>query len=129
MQKSERVLESANNNLKNAQEALESSYTQLQNIHTPKSGTISEFLSSRTLLDSQRSLIKHNEEWVDFAKNEIRAAKERLKLDMIEFEKFNYLDVQEIKMMIKLQKVKESKELDDIALITYDNKRNIEEAS
>jgi len=124
MQKSERVLQSANANLNSAMMALEISYSALKNINTPTTGQISEFLSSRTLLDAQRAVIKHNQEWVEFAKNQIKHAKEKLKLDMIEFEKFNYLEVQEIKEIIKKHKIKEAKELDEIALLTFDKKLN-----
>ena len=121
-QKSESVLKTANSNLNSAMKVLETSCSELNGIITPKSGKISEFLSIRTLLDSQRAIIKHNEEWVKFAQEETNHAKEQLKLDMIEFEKFNYLELQEIKEMLKKIHMKETKELDEIALMTYDKK-------
>lgn len=121
MQKSERELQKANRNLKNAQEALASSFASLHDITLPTSGQISDFLSTRSLLDSQRDLIRHNEEWVLFCQKEIELAKEQLKLDMIEYEKFNYLDLQEIKEILKKRKAQEAKELDEVALMTYDN--------
>jgi len=120
MQKSEQVLQSANANLNSALMALEISLEELGELHTPKSGQISDFLSHRALLDSQRVVIKHNQEWVAFARNEINQAKEQLKLDTIEFEKFNYLEVQEIKEILRQRKIQEAKDLDEIALMTYD---------
>ena len=123
MQKSERALQSANANLNNASVALELSFLELNSIETPTTGQISDFLSSRVLLDAQRKLIRHNEEWVDFAKNQIRESKEQLKIDMIEYEKFNYLELQEIKEILHKRKLQEAKELDEIALMTYDNKK------
>ncbi|MDQ7042071.1 MAG: flagellar export protein FliJ [Sulfurimonas sp.] len=119
MQKSERVLQSANANLSSALMALELSFSELQNIPSPTSGQISEFLSARTLLDSQRAIIQHNQEWAEFARNEIKNAQEKLKLDMIEYEKFNYLELEEIKKILLKQKHEEAKELDEIALMTY----------
>ena len=122
MDKSEKVLQSANADLNSATTALEVSYNSLSNIEIPKSGAASQFLASRTLLDSQRGMIKHNQEWIEFAKNQVNLAKEKLKLDMIEHEKFKYLEVQEIKKILKEQKIKEAKELDEIALLTYEKR-------
>jgi hypothetical protein len=129
MQKSERALQHANSNLKRASSALELSFLELSSIELPTAGQISDFLSSRVLLDAQRKLIRHNEEWVDFAKNQIREAKEQLKIDMIEYEKFNYLELEEIKEILYKRKIQEAKDLDEIALMTYDNKRQKRKAS
>jgi hypothetical protein len=123
MQKSERALQSANANLNSATVALELSFLELDSISTPSAGKISDFLSSRVLLDAQRNLIKKNEEWVLFAKDAIQKAQEQLKKDMIEYEKFHYLEVQEIKAELKKRKIQEAKELDEIALITFEKKR------
>lgn len=124
MQKSERALQSANAKLNSATVALEISFNELQNITTPQTGQIAEFLSSRTLLDAQRTMIKHNEEWVEFVKNEIIQAKEQLKFDMVEFEKFNYLELEEVQKVLKKIKDQEAKDLDEVALMTYDKKKN-----
>jgi len=129
MQKSERALQSANANLNSATIALELSLKSLNDIPSPTEGQISEFLSSRMLLDSQRNIIRQNEEWIDFCQHTIREAKEQLKIDMIEFEKFNYLELQEIKEILHKRKVQEAKDLDEIALMTYDKKRPIRDAS
>jgi hypothetical protein len=122
MQKSERVLQAANAALHNATQALKTSYEELELIHAPLSGKITELLSTRTLLDSQRALIKHNEEWVQFAKNELAEAKKQLKIDMIEFEKYQYLEFQEIQAALKKIKIQEAKDLDEVALITHARK-------
>lgn len=119
MQKSERVLQTANANLNSALVALELSLNELKNIDTPTTGQISDFLSARTLLDSQRTIIEHNQEWTKFARNEIKNAQEKLKLDMIEYEKFNYLELQEVKEILVKRKREEAKDLDEIALLTY----------
>jgi len=123
MQKSERLLQSANANLNSASAALQISLEELKKIEPPKEGIISDFLSSRLLLDAQRNLIRNNEEWVIFAKSQIREAKEQLKLDMIEYEKFKSLELQEIKERLHQEKMQEAKDLDEIALMTFDKKR------
>lgn len=118
MQKSEQHLQKANGNLNNAKTALDSSYDFLQNIEIPKSGSMSDMFASRAFLDSQRDIINHNKKWVEFAQNEVNKAKMQLKRDMMEHEKFQYLELQEIKQELKKIRLKESKELDEIALMT-----------
>ena len=119
MQKSERVVQSANADLNSAVMALEISKNSVNTIDTPESGMMSDFLASRRLLDSARDLIKHNKEWVTYSKTQVSLAKEQLKIDMVEYEKFKYLDLQEIKKIIKKQKMLEAKELDEVALMTH----------
>jgi flagellar biosynthesis chaperone FliJ len=118
MQKSQRVVQEANATLQNASKALELSYKAVFDIDLPKDGNMGKFIASRTLLDSARKTIQHNKEWVAFAQNQLQEAKQRLKEDMIEYEKFNYLELQELKKMIKELKLKEAKELDEVALMT-----------
>ena len=122
MERSERVVQKANVNLNKATSALELSYTSLKDVDSPQSGTMAEFLASRTLLSSARDQIQHNHEWVNFTKKQVNEAKQQLKLDMIEHEKFKYLELDEIKKMIKSQKIKETKDLDEIAMMTFNKK-------
>nr|WP_321266861.1 flagellar export protein FliJ [uncultured Sulfurimonas sp.] len=119
MDKSERVVQKANADLNSASTALEISYQSIQEINPPKSGSMKDFLANRTLLSSGRGMIEHNKEWVSFAKNQVNQAKEKLKLDMIEHEKFKHLELQEIEKKLKEIKLKEIKELDEVALMTY----------
>lgn len=122
MDKSERVVQKANADLNSAATALEISYQSIQEITPPKSGSMKEFLANRTLLSSGRGIINHNKEWLNFAKNQVKQAKEKLKLDMIEHEKFKYLELQEINKEIKKIKLQEMKDLDEVALMTYAQK-------
>jgi len=129
MEKSERLMQTANKNLQNAKAALEESLALLNDIHTPQTGNMSEFLANRSLLDSQRSLIEHNEGWVAYADKEVLAAKEQLKLAMIEYEKFKYLELQEAEKILKAQKIQEAKDIDEVALMTHTKKRDRRQAS
>jgi len=125
MQKSERLVQKANADLNSAAMALKISYDSLKDVEAPLSGNMLDFLASRTLLDSQRGLIKHNNEWVVYAKGQVQAAKEQFKLDMMEHEKFKYLELEEIKKEIKKIKAKEAKDLDEVALMTYEKKNKM----
>lgn len=122
MQKSERVVQRANADLNNASIALELSYKSLDGIQTPTSGSIQDMLASRTLLDYERQTIKHNQKWVEFTKQQVQSAKEQLKKDMIEYEKFKSLELEEIKKALRKQKIQEMKNLDEIALMTHNKK-------
>lgn len=122
MQKSERAVQSANADLNNASIELELSYKTLQELQAPQTGHMSQFLASRTLIASQRTLIQHNQEWVAYAKEQVDVAKEKFKQDMIEHEKFKYLEVEEIKKILKAKKIQEMKDLDEVALMTYKKK-------
>lgn len=122
MKKSEGVVQRANADLNSASVALELSYNSLEDVEPPKKGTMSDMLASRALLDSQREIIQNNKNWVSFAKNQVEQAKKQLKLDMIEHEKFLYLELQEIKKELKKKKVQEAKELDEVALMTFTRK-------
>ena len=123
MQRSEQFMQRANVNLNSASTALELSYGSLKNVDSPQKGSMSEMLASRVLLASQREVINHNKGWVAFAKNQVIQVKTQLKTDMIEYEKFQYLELQEIKAELKKISVKEAKDLDEIALITYTGKK------
>ncbi len=122
MDKSEQLVQRANADLNSASTALQISYNSLNEIDTPLQGNMQEFLASRTLLDSSRGLIKHNQEWIVYAKKQVDLAKERLKKDMIEHEKFKYLELQEIQQELKKRKIQEMKDLDEVALMTFTKK-------
>lgn len=123
MDKSESVVQKASADLNSAATALSLSYSSLDEIKTPQNGSINDLLASRSLFASQRNLIDNNKKWVSFAQNQVDSAKEQLKIDMIEYEKFKYLDYEEIKQIQKVKKIAEAKELDEIALMTYDKKK------
>lgn len=122
MKKSEQFVIQSNVNLNSASVALENSYKELASLSEPKGGSIKQMLSSRMLLESQREIIQNNQEWVAFAKNQLDSAKNQLKKDTLEYEKFQYLELQEIKQELQKQKLRELKELDEIAIMGYKGK-------
>jgi len=117
--KGERAVQNANKDLQNAKKALEEAYLSLKDIELPSKGSISQMLASRTLLNSQRNEIIHNKEWVKYAYSQLKSTQEQLKITMIEYEKFKYLELEETKKILKQKQLIEAKELDEIALMTY----------
>jgi flagellar biosynthesis chaperone FliJ len=122
MQKSEQVLQRANADVNTAAIELQLSYDLLDTVEAPSTGSMSDMMSARSLMDAQRGVIKHNQEWLRYANEQVDLAKVQLKNDMIEYEKFNYLELEEIKKKLKEIKIQEAKDLDEIALMTYGKK-------
>ncbi|MFT5660059.1 MAG: flagellar biosynthesis chaperone FliJ [Sulfurimonas sp.] len=122
MQKSEKALQGANNDLNTATTELQLAYELLETVKPPDAGTMAEMISARSLMASQRGVIKHNQEWIHFAREQVKLAKEKLKSDMIEYEKFNYLELEEIKKKLREIKKQEAKDLDEVALMTHAKK-------
>lgn len=129
VQQKERGVQAANLRLQNAEQSLQTSYDDLAEIKSPQQGRINDFLANRVLLDSQRALIKHNEARLEYARKDLEDLKQELKLAMVEFEKFKYLDFKEKEKLLEKQRLKEVKELDEIALIGHSRKLSLEFAS
>jgi len=129
VQKRERELQQAFANKEKASQALQDSLKELQTIQNPTKGSMQQLLANRTLLSRQRSIIKHNEEWLAFMENELQKAQNSLKEAMIEHEKFKYLELQEIESILKAQKSAEVKRLDEVALMTFNRQERKRRAS
>lgn len=119
MDSAERNLQQANHTRHKAQSALDEAYAQLQNASTPSSGTMTDFRNSRMLIEGQRKIIEEKKEWVAFAEDQVAKARESLKKAMIDFEKFKYLEAQQIKEELLKQRRQEQRDLDEIAVQTY----------
>ena len=121
----ERELQKANQTLNDAKSSLQEAYLLLETLELPKSGTIQEMLSARIFVSTQREIVEEKKKWVAYAQEQTVFAVEKLKISNVEYEKFKYLDVEEIKKVLKLRTLKEVKDLDEIALMTYNRKESI----
>jgi flagellar export protein FliJ len=120
----ERELQKANQAVLSATSSLQEAYLLLETLQLPQKGTIKEMLSANSFITTQREIVEDKKNWVSFAKHQAESAVLKLKLSNIEYEKFKYLDYEEIKKLVKLRKKQESKDLDEIALMTYNKKGN-----
>jgi flagellar biosynthesis chaperone FliJ len=125
LDKSERELQKANQILNDAKSSLEEAYLLLETLELPKSGTIQEMLSAKAFISTQREIVEEKKKWVAFAQEQVVFAIDKLKVSNVEYEKFKYLDFEEIKKIVKLRNLKEVKDLDEIALMTYNRKESI----
>jgi len=115
MDTSERELQRANADVTRAQKALDEALATLNMLELPFSGSVSDLLQGRTLIESARAFVDKNREWLLFAQTQRDFAQTALKETMMEFEKFKYLEAQEIQAALKKEKLAQAKELDEIA--------------
>ncbi len=123
MDRCERQLQQANLNVDNAQTSLEKAYNDLAAASTPDSGAMQEFLQSRMIISVQRGIVAEKREWLAFANGEVEMAKQALKDAMMEYEKFKYLEAEEIKAILLKQKRTQQVELDEIAVQNFGRRR------
>ncbi len=119
MDRCERELQKANRAVHNAQIALDDACRELDDAKTPESGSMTQFKNSRMLITVQREIIKEKQEWLAFALKQVESANEALKKVMIDYEKFKYLEAEQIKKVLQDERRKEQRELDEIAVLTF----------
>ena len=125
MQESELELQKATKRVQNAKDELSKSITELQTLQSPQSGNMQDFLAQRTLVDAQLRLIEKNRAWVAYEETQLKAFQEQYKKDMIEYEKFKYLESLEIEKIQKELAKKEAKRLDEVAIMRYKQKEAV----
>ncbi len=119
LDKCERDLLKANRDKENALSALNEAYSQLKKISIPTDGKISDMLQERAILQIQRDIIKQKQEWLEFASNQVEQFKKVLNNLAIEYEKYKYLETQEIQQILQKRSKEEMKLLDESALHSY----------
>jgi len=119
MQECELEVQKAYKKFNKAQKALEESINELEALVEPKSGSMHDFLAQRAIVDAQHRTIKHNQERLRYEQKQLALAKELLTKETIEYEKFNYLQTQEIQKIKKAIALKEAKNLDEVALMRF----------
>ena len=115
MGKCERDLQQANHARQDAQKALSNAYEELRLAATPDAGSMTQFLQARMLISAQREVITQKQAWFDFAVSQVETAKEAMKQAMVEYEKFKYLEAEQIKAVVKKEKLRQQRDLDEIA--------------
>ncbi|NOQ30402.1 MAG: hypothetical protein GQ570_04670 [Helicobacteraceae bacterium] len=123
LKEAETALAEANVNLKKAQNELQIARDDLLKQEAPQSGSISEFAVSNMLMSAQRETIKAKQKWVEFASQQVTQFKENLKFTSLDYEKFNYLESEQIKERLKEIAILEAKDLDEVALMSFMKKK------
>lgn len=119
LDKAEQALMSANNEVSLSVAALNNSYEQLSFLTSPQNGSIGELFQAQMIAQAQHREIESCRLRVDAARINQDRAREAFRFSRIEFEKFNYLELQEIEAMVAKVKHEEAKMLDEIGTMTY----------
>lgn len=115
----ERALIGANNELTIASDTLKRSYEELSQMTLPTQGSVGEFTQATAMIHAQHQTIEQCQNRVQIAQHKQHQMRERFKAAMMDFEKFKYLEVQEMNARIKHLKAQEAKMLDEIGTMTY----------
>jgi flagellar export protein FliJ len=119
MERCEHELQRAHRSLEEARTALEAAYEELRRAEVPTSGAMGEFLQSRTVLSLQRAAVDRQRERVAAAEAGLKKAEEAYKTAMVEYEKFKYLEAEQIKSALMKEKRRHEREMDEIAVQNY----------
>lgn len=122
LQKCELVFEQANTAVKSATKAVKEATEALNSCKCAINGTVRQFLAGKTVLDYQRKILTQKRDWLLYAQNDLTGARQKLKEASLEYEKFKYLELQEINKALKEQHILEAKEMDDIAMLGHNIK-------
>lgn len=115
----ERSLIAANNALSAASDKLSRTYEELSRMTLPPKGSVGEFTQAAAMIHAQHQSIAIAQQELNRAQEHQFLMRERFKAAMIDYEKFKYLEVQEMNEKLKHLKVQEAKFLDEIGTMTF----------
>jgi flagellar export protein FliJ len=115
----ERALVAANNALSSATDKLSQAYEELSKMTLPTHGNIGKFTQAAAMIHAQHQTIEQCQQTLQSAKHKQHQMRERFKVAMIDYEKFKYLEVQEMNARLKHLKTQEAKMLDEIGTMSY----------
>jgi len=115
----ERALIAANNALSSATDKLSKAYEELSRMGLPTRGAIGEFTQGAAMIHAQHLTIEECQNALQSAQQRQYQMRERFKAAMMDYEKFKYLEVQEMKLHLKNLKAQEAKMLDEIGTMSY----------
>jgi len=122
LQKCELAFEQTNTMVKSAVAAVKEAVMSLNNCKCVRHGKMQQFLADKAVLDYQRMVVNQKKDWLAYAQNDLSVARQKLKEASLEYEKFKYLELEEIKKILKQQQFLDAKEMDDIAMLGYNIK-------
>jgi len=118
----EKSVQSCHQTIKLIKEKIEASYHELRTMEMPTGGDFSLFRQMQLLKHRVQDEIGFNKHNLLMAENALMKAMQQLKTANIEHEKFKYLETNEIEKVLKAQKLKEAKDLDEVALMAFNRK-------
>ena len=121
----EQAVSSCNQTIYLIKKKIEDAYAELHSMQVPRDGDFTVFRQMQLLKKRAQDEIGFNKHNLALAENALVKAMQQLKTANIEHEKFKYLETTEIEKVIKAQKLKEAKDLDEVAVMMF-NRSNSE---
>jgi len=116
VEKIERNIQKINSSIQTLQNKINSLNNELSSFSFPKEGDFRQFQQVKLMQESLINEIKNFENQIMILENRKNEMNE-LKKANIEYEKIKYLENLEIQKIIKEKRLKESKEMDEIAIL------------
>jgi len=120
----EQAVSSCHTTIAQIKEKIEASYHELRALEIPQGGDFSLFRQMQLLKQGIQDEIGFNKYNLQMAEGALMKAMQQLKTANIEHEKFKYLESIEVEKFLKAQKLKEAKDLDEVALMVFNRKQN-----
>jgi len=120
----EQAVSSCHTTIAQVKQKIEDSYSELRSLDIPQGGDFSLFRQMQLLKHRIQDEIGFNKYNLQVAENALIKAMQQLKTANIEHEKFKYLETNEIEKVLKAEKLKEAKALDEVALMMFNRKNS-----
>jgi len=111
------------NQKRRVESEIENILQEISELKTPQSGDFAQLNLSYSYLSNLSNQKKFKEEQLHSIIQQIEVIKELYKEANIEYEKIKYLDEQEIKKQLEELKIKENKDMDEIANLLHSRKK------
>jgi len=121
----EKSVQSCHQTIRQIQERIENAYNDLRGLKIPEKGDFSLYRQMQLLKQRVQDEIAFNKHNLHMAENALIKAMQQLKTANIEHEKFKYLETHEIEKVLKAEKDREAKALDEAALMMYNRNTDV----
>ena len=121
----EKSVQSCHQTIRQIQERIDNAYNDLRGLKVPEKGDFSLYRQMQLLKQRVSDEIAFNKHNLHMAENALIKAMQQLKTANIEHEKFKYLETHEIEKVLKAEKEREAKALDEVALMMYNRNTDV----
>jgi len=121
----EKAVQSCHQTIRQIQKRIDSAYHDLRGLKVPEKGDFSLYRQMQLLKQRVSDEIAFNKHNLHMAENALIKAMQQLKTANIEHEKFKYLETHEIEKVLKAEKEREAKALDEVALMMYNRNTDV----
>lgn len=119
LDEAERQLVTVNNEAAAAAEKLKKAYSFLSTLSLPEYGTAGSLRQAQMMIQAQHNVIEQCTQMMKILQEKQEAVRKKFQNERIEYEKFKYLEVEEVNAHIKKMKTIDAKLLDEIGTMIH----------